>query len=104
MLKARFGYDDSLDVFGVHGVGGFIGTVMAGVFGAAALGGNQEGLAIGSQVGVQLTAALITAVWAGVASYALLKFVDAFVGLRVDEEQESNGLDIALHDEVGYNL
>jgi Amt family ammonium transporter len=104
MLKIRLGYDDSLDVFGVHGVGGFIGTVMAGVFGAAALGGNQEGLAIGSQVGVQLTAALITAVWAGVASYVLLKFVDAVVGLRVDEEEESRGLDIALHDEVGYNL
>jgi len=103
-LKARLRYDDSLDVFGVHGVGGFIGTVMAGVFGAAALGGNQEGLAIGSQVGVQLTAALITAVWAGVASYVLLKFVDAVVGLRVDEEEESRGLDIALHDEVGYNL
>jgi len=104
ILKIRLGYDDSLDVFGVHGVGGFIGTVMAGVFGAAALGGNQEGLAIGSQVGVQLTAALITAVWAGVASYVLLKFVDAVVGLRVDEEEESRGLDIALHDEVGYNL
>jgi Amt family ammonium transporter len=104
ILKIRLGYDDSLDVFGVHGVGGFIGTVMAGVFGAAALGGNQEGLAIGSQVGVQLTAALITAVWAGVGSYVLLKFVDAVVGLRVDEEEESRGLDIALHDEVGYNL
>jgi Amt family ammonium transporter len=104
ILKIRLGYDDSLDVFGVHGVGGFIGTVMAGVFGAAALGGNQEGLAIGSQVGVQLTAALITAVWAGVASYVLLKFVDTVVGLRVDEEEESRGLDIALHDEVGYNL
>jgi len=104
ILKIRLGYDDSLDVFGVHGVGGFIGTVMAGVFGAAALGGNQEGLAIGSQVGVQVTAALITAVWAGVGSYVLLKFVDAVVGLRVDEEEESRGLDIALHDEVGYNL
>jgi Amt family ammonium transporter len=104
VLKIRLRYDDSLDVFGVHGVGGFVGTVMAGVFGAAALGGNQEGLAIGSQLRVQLTAALITAVWAGVASYALLKFVDAVVGLRVDEEEESSGLDIALHDEVGYNL
>lgn len=80
------------------------GTVMAGIFGATALGSNQEGLAIGSQVGVQLTAALITAVWAGVASYVLLKFVDAVVGLRVDEEEESIGLDLALHDEVGYNL
>lgn len=103
-MKARFGYDDSLDVFGVHGVGGFIGTVLAGVFGAAALGGNQEGLAIGSQVGVQLTAALITAVWAGVVSYALLKFVDAIVGLRVGPEEETSGLDLALHDERGYSL
>ena len=103
-MKARFGYDDSLDVFGVHGVGGFIGTVMAGVFGAAVLGGNQEGLAIGSQVGVQLTAALITAAWAGIASYVILKIVDAVVGLRVNEEDESRGLDLSLHDEVGYNL
>ncbi len=103
-MKARFGYDDSLDVFGVHGVGGFIGTIMAGVFGAAALGGNQEGLAIGSQVRVQLTAALITAVWAGVASFVLLKVVDALVGLRVDHEDETSGLDLALHDERGYNL
>jgi ammonia channel protein AmtB len=81
-----------------------IGTVLAGVFGAVALGGNQEGLAIGSQVGVQLTAAVITAVWAGVASYALVKFVDAIVGLRVDQEDETSGLDLALHDERGYNL
>lgn len=103
-MKARFGYDDSLDVFGVHGVGGFIGTVLAGVFGAAVLGGNQEGLAIGSQVGVQLTAALITAAWAGVASFALLKLTDALVGLRVTDEDERTGLDIALHEESGYNL
>jgi Amt family ammonium transporter len=103
-LKARLGYDDSLDVFGVHGVGGFIGTIMAGIFGAAALGGNQEGLAIGSQVGVQLSAALIAAVWAGVASYGLLKLIDALVGLRVDADDETSGLDLALHDERGYSL
>ncbi|MAI27687.1 MAG: ammonia channel protein [Spirochaeta sp.] len=102
-LKAKLGYDDSLDVFGVHGVGGFIGTVLAGLFGAAILGGNQEGLAIGSQVGVQLIAALITAVWAAVASYVLLKITDALVGLRVNEEDESTGLDLALHEERGYN-
>ena len=103
-MKQKLGYDDSLDVFGVHGVGGFVGTVLAGVFGAAALGGNQEGLAIGTQVGVQLKAALITAVWAGVASFILLKLTDAIVGLRVDEEAEALGLDLSLHDEVGYNL
>jgi Amt family ammonium transporter len=103
-LKAKLGYDDSLDVFGVHGVGGFIGTVLAGLFGAAILGGSEEGLAIGSQVGVQLIAALITAVWAAVASYVLLKITDALVGLRVNEEDESTGLDLALHEERGYNL
>ena len=103
-MKARFGYDDSLDVFGVHGVGGFVGTVLAGVFGAAVLGGNQQDLAIGSQVGVQLTAALMTAAWAGVASFALLKLTDALVGLRVNDEEERTGLDLALHEERGYNL
>jgi Amt family ammonium transporter len=103
-LKSKLGYDDSLDVFGVHGVGGFIGTLMAGIFGAAALGGNQEGLDIGAQVGVQLTAALITAAWAGAASFVLLKITDAIVGLRVSEDDERMGLDLALHDERGYNL
>ncbi|HEB88893.1 MAG TPA: ammonium transporter [Deltaproteobacteria bacterium] len=104
VLKMRLGYDDSLDVFGVHGVGGFVGTVLAGIFGAAAFGGNQEGLAIGAQVGVQLTAASITAVWAALASWGILKLVDATVGLRVDPEAETMGLDLALHDERGYNL
>jgi Amt family ammonium transporter len=103
-MKRKFGYDDSLDVFGVHGVGGFLGTVMAGIFGAAILGGNQEGLAIGSQVGIQLFAATLTALWAGVASFVLFKVVDALVGLRVSEDDESVGLDVALHEESGYNL
>jgi Amt family ammonium transporter len=103
-LKTRLGYDDSLDVFGVHGVGGFIGTVLAGVFGAATFGGKMIDLAIGSQLGVQLTAALITAVWAGVASFVLLKLTDAVVGLRVGDDSERMGLDLALHDERGYNL
>ena len=103
-MKSKLGYDDSLDVFGVHGVGGFVGTVLAGVFGSAALGGNQVGLAIGSQVGIQIYAALVTAVWALVASYLLLKLTDAMVGLRVSEEDEYTGLDLALHEERGYNL
>ncbi len=94
----------SFTVSGVHGVGGFIGTIMAGVFGAATFGGNQVGLAIGAQVGVQLTAALITIVWSGVGSYVLLKGIDMTIGLRVEEEHESSGLDLALHDERGYNL
>ena len=71
---------------------------------AATFGGNQVGLDIGAQVGVQLTAALIAVVWAGVGSYVLLKLVDMLIGLRVEEEHESSGLDLALHDERGYNM
>ena len=103
-IQQRFGYDDSLDVFGVHGVGGFVGTILAGLFGASAFGGNQVDLAIGRQLGVQLYAALLTAAWSGAASWVLLKAVDAMVGLRVGEEAESQGLDLALHDERGYNM
>jgi Amt family ammonium transporter len=103
-MKMALGYDDSLDVFGVHGVGGFVGTVLAGVFGAAAFGGNQEGLAIGRQLGIQIAAGLLTAGWAAIASFVLLKLTDALVGLRVSEDEERTGLDIALHEERGYNL
>lgn len=103
-LKSRMGYDDSLDVFGVHGVGGFVGTVLAGVFGASAMGGLVDDMAIGSQVGTQLLAALITAGWAAIAGYVLLKITDAIVGLRVDEEAESKGLDLSEHEERGYIL
>jgi Amt family ammonium transporter len=103
-VKKLLGYDDSLDVFGVHGVGGFVGTILAGLFGASAFGGNQEGLAVGAQLGKQIYAAFVTAAWSAVASWALLKGVDAAVGLRVGEEAESQGLDLALHDERGYNL
>jgi ammonium transporter, Amt family len=103
-LKAKQRYDDSLDAFGVHGVGGFIGTVMAGIFGAAVLGGNQVDLAIGNQFGVQLSAAPMTAAWTGLATFVLLKITDAVVGLRVTEEDEATGLDLSLHEERGYNL
>jgi Amt family ammonium transporter len=103
-LKQRLGYDDSLDVFGVHGVGGFVGTVLAGVFAAGVFGGNQGDLAIGHQLGVQLTAAVITVVYTAVVTLAVLKLADALVGLRVEEEEESRGLDLSMHDEVGYNL
>jgi Amt family ammonium transporter len=103
-VKRKLGYDDSLDVFGVHGVGGFLGTVLAGVFAAEAFQGNQGALAIGSQVGTQLYAAVVTVVYTAIASFAILKAVDATVGLRVNEEEESQGLDTALHAEVGYDL
>jgi Amt family ammonium transporter len=103
-LKRALGYDDSLDVFGVHGVGGFVGTVLAGLFASAALGGNQADLAVGRQLGVQLFAASLAAVYTAGASFALLKLTDAAVGLRVNGEEETRGLDLSLHGETGYNL
>jgi Amt family ammonium transporter len=104
VVKIRLGYDDSLDVFGVHGVGGFVGTVLAGVFAAGVFGGKEADLAIGRQIGVQLLASGVTIVYTGVASFAILKAIDATIGLRVTQEDEVVGLDTTLHAEVGYDL
>jgi Amt family ammonium transporter len=104
VLKLRIGYDDSLDVFGVHGVGGFLGTILAGVFASQVFGGMQGDLAIARQVGVQLLCALITVVYTAGVSYALARLVGALVGLRVDELTEEQGLDLQQHGETGYNL
>ncbi len=103
-IKRALGYDDSLDVFGVHGVGGFVGTVLAAVFASGFFGGNQGDLAIGRQLGIQLGAALITAAYTAVVTFALLKLIDAWVGIRVEHEDEVRGLDLTEHNEVGYNL
>jgi len=103
-LKHRLGYDDSLDVFGVHGVGGFIGTVLVAIFAAGAFGGNQGDLAIGRQLAVQLGAAVGAVVYTAVLSALILKAIDVTIGLRVDEQEERRGLDIALHEESGYRL
>jgi Amt family ammonium transporter len=104
VLKLRLGYDDSLDVFGVHGVGGFLGTVLAGVFASQAFGGWQGDLSIGRQVGIQLFCASIAALYTAGVTYALARAIDAGVGLRVDELGEEQGLDLQLHGESGYNL
>jgi Amt family ammonium transporter len=104
-VKRALGYDDSLDVFGVHAVGGIIGAVLTGVFSAESLGG--AGLAadsIGQQVLVQLIGIAVTVIYCGVVSFVLLKVIGATVGLRVNGEQETEGLDLALHDERGYIL
>lgn len=103
-LKNSMGYDDSLDVFGVHGVGGFVGVVLAGVLGSTAFGGNQVNLAIGSQLATQLLAAAITIVYTAIASFLLLKAVELVVPLRVEEGEEITGLDLSLHEETGYNM
>jgi len=106
-VKRALGYDDSLDVFGVHAIGGIIGAVLTGVFCAPSLGGAGfgEGIeSIGQQVGVQLLGVGATIVYTAIVSFILLKIVDVVIGLRVTEEQETEGLDLALHDERGYIL
>lgn len=103
-LKHAFKYDDSLDVFGVHGLSGILGAIGTGVFMSESLGGvgYAEGVTMGSQVTVQAIAVGVTVVWAGVISYILYKVVDALVGLRVTEEVEREGLDTAEHGERAY--
>ena len=103
-IKQRFGYDDSLDVFGVHGVGGIVGTLLVSVFAAETFGGLEGDLSMGSQFGVQALAALITIVYTAVASYVLVKLTGMVVPLRVDASEEEEGLDISLHEESGYKF
>ena len=104
-MKRALGYDDSLDVFGVHAVGGIVGAVLTGVFAFPALGGvwDPGEATIGGQVWVQVKSVLFTVVFTGVLSAIILKVVDLTVGLRVSSEQETEGLDLSLHDERAYN-
>ena len=115
-LKKMLGADDSLDVFGVHGVGGIVGALLTGVFVSPSLGGpgfvadwttatmvTAADFSIGSQVWIQAKAVLITVVWSGVVSFIAYKVVDLTIGLRVDEEAEREGLDIASHGETAYH-
>ena len=106
-IKRGLKIDDSLDVFPVHGVGGILGTLLTAVFYAKSFGGLQaadEAYSISSQFGVQLVGVVATIVWCGVLSYALFKILDVMIGLRVDDDQETEGLDLALHNERGYNI
>lgn len=100
-LKKLGGYDDSLDAFGVHGVGGIIGAVLTGVFAVEAIGGTPGMLeGNGGQVITQIEGILATVVWAGIATWVILKIVEKTMGLRVEKEEEIEGLDINLHGEV----
>lgn len=109
-LKNTLKIDDSLDVFPVHGVGGILGTVLAGVFCAPGIGilsgnGFSDGInSVGGQLYVQIFGVVVTFTFALIGSWVLLKVVDSLMGLRVDEEQETEGLDLVLHDERGYDL
>ena len=115
-LKKMLGADDSLDVFGVHGVGGIVGALLTGVFNSPALGGpgyvadwvtagmvTAADYSIAAQVWVQFKAVLVTIVWSGVVSFIAFKLVDMTIGLRVSEEDEREGLDISAHGETAYN-
>jgi Amt family ammonium transporter len=109
-IKQVLKIDDSLDVFPVHGVGGILGTLMAGIFCSTQLGifsgnGFSDGVeSIGGQLGIQATGVAATFLYTLVASYVILKIVDMLIGLRVTGDEETQGLDLVLHDERGYDL
>jgi Amt family ammonium transporter len=102
-IKTGLKIDDSLDVFPVHGVGGVLGTLLAGIFAAASLGGVGLDVSMGAQVMTQLIGVVATIVYCGVMTFIIFKVLDAVIGLRVSEEEETEGLDLVLHDERGYN-
>jgi Amt family ammonium transporter len=103
-LKKALGYDDSLDVFGIHGIGGIIGAIGTGIFVSPALGGvGVDGYTMLGQVIIQAKGVLLTIVWSGVVAFVAFKLVDMTIGLRVSEEQEREGLDTASHGERAYS-
>jgi Amt family ammonium transporter len=102
-MKRAIGYDDSLDAFGVHAIGGIVGALLTGVF-CCVMDGLKPELTVASQVLIQLKGVLVTIVYDGVVTFIILKVLDVIMGLRVTEDQEAEGLDIALHDERGYIL
>jgi len=105
LFKRVLHIDDSLDVFPVHGIGGIIGTLFAGVFvGTLGGAGLAEGMTTGGQVWVQFIGVVATFIYCAVLSWVLLKIIDAVIGLRVTRDEETEGLDIVLHDETGYNI
>lgn len=105
-LKSMFGYDDSLDVFGVHGIGGIVGAIGTGFLASTSFGGGGYGedVTMGGQVMTQVISVLVTIFWTGIISFILFKIVDAVIGLRVPEDEEREGLDSTQHGEVAYHL
>ena len=103
-LKRKLGYDDSLDAFGVHGIGGIVGALLTGVFAAPALGGFGTVEDIGAQFFTQFKGVAFTVVYTAIVTYVILKVLDLVMGLRVTEEEETVGLDLSEHNERGYNL
>jgi len=103
-IKRVLKIDDSLDVFPVHGVGGILGTLLTAVFAAESMGGLGLETSISSQFVTQLIGVAATIAWCGIITFVLLKVLDAVIGLRVSEDEETEGLDLVLHNERGYTL
>ncbi len=104
-MKRALGYDDALDAFGVHGVGGFVGAMLTGVFASKGLGGFEiENSDIAGQLWLQFFGCALTFVYCGIVSFVLLKLIDVTLGLRVTEQKEIEGLDVTEHEETGYSL
>ena len=104
VVKLKLKYDDSLDVFGIHGVAGIVGAVLTGVFSAAAFGGVKgDDYAMMAQLWIQIEGVLITILWSGVVSFIAFKLVDMTIGLRVDNDTERQGLDLTSHGEQAYH-
>ena len=105
VVKNKFGFDDTADVFGVHGIGGLFGALATGIFASASLGGigYAEGVTMGGQFFTQVKAVVVTILWCGIGSIILYKLVDVIVGLRVSVEAEREGLDLSSHGEAAYH-
>jgi len=106
LVKNKLNIDDSLDVFAVHGVGGITGTILAAVFAVEALGGPglAEGVSVGGQLGVQVTGVVAVVAWSAIATWVIVKVTGMVTGLRVTDDQITEGLDLAQHGERGYSL
>jgi Amt family ammonium transporter len=103
-IKHLFGYDDTLDVFGIHGVGGIIGALLTGVFAAQILGGSEAIDSISNQVWIQFIGVIVSISYTAIVSYIILKIIDKAIGLRVSIEDEIEGLDVSLHNSRGYDI
>jgi Amt family ammonium transporter len=106
LLKAKLGYDDTLDAFGVHGVGGIWGALATGLFATKAVNGTADGLFYGNpgQFVIQLKATAVTVVWSFAVTFVLLKVVSALMGARASEQDERVGLDLTGHRESAYTV
>jgi len=107
MLKSKLGYDDSLDVVGIHGIGGIWGALATGLFASRSINpAGLDGLFYGNygQLWIQLISVIITMLFSFFMTLIILKFVDLIIGLRITEEEEERGLDLSLHNETGYSL